>query len=164
MPNMITAAHARRLALRAQGLDGAHRAGRGVDGAAATVERRGYVQIDTIAVIERAHEHVFWTRQPSYRTTFLQRLMRERRVFEYWTHAASYVPMADYRYYRGRMRWHASGDGNADWRREHRAVVEHVRKRIETEGPLRAADFQDVEGRRGPWLRLLDSVGLGFAS
>lgn len=151
MPNTITPAQARRLALRAQGLDGARRPGRGVNGAAATVERLGYVQIDTIAVIERAHEHVFWTRQPSYRTTYLQRLMRERRVFEYWTHAASYVPMADYRYYRGRMRWHASGDGGADWLRENRTVVEHVRKRIETEGPLLAADFQDGQGRRGPW-------------
>ena len=69
MPNMITAAHARRLALRAQGLDGGHRAGRGANGAAATIERLGYVQIDTIAVIARAHEHILWTRQPSYRST-----------------------------------------------------------------------------------------------
>ena len=151
MPNMITAAHARRLALRAQGLDGGHRAGRGANGAAATIERLGYVQIDTIAVIERAHEHILWTRQPSYRSTYLQRLMRDRRVFEYWTHAASYVPMADYRYYGRRRRWYAGAGRGADWLRENRTVVEHVRERIETEGPLLAADFQDVEGRRGPW-------------
>ena len=151
MPNMITAAHARRLALRAQGLDAGHRAGRGANGAAATIERLGYVQIDTIAVIERAHEHILWTRQPSYRSTYLQRLMRDRRVFEYWTHAASYVPMADYRYYGRRRRWYAGAGRGADWLRENRTVVEHVRERIETEGPLLAADFQDVEGRRGPW-------------
>ncbi|MDP7450349.1 MAG: crosslink repair DNA glycosylase YcaQ family protein, partial [Candidatus Latescibacteria bacterium] len=93
MPHSITNAHARRLALRAQGLDGTWRPGRGVNGAGAIVERLGYVQIDTIAVIERAHEHILWTRQPSYRPSYLQRLMQDRRVFEYWTHAASYVPM-----------------------------------------------------------------------
>lgn len=151
MSNVITAAHARRLALRAQGLDNAWRPGRGVHGAAATIERLGYVQIDTIAVIERAHEHVFWTRQPAYRPTFLHQLMQQRRVFECWTHAASYVPMTDYRFYDGRRRWHAAGDRRRDWLRKHRSVVNRVRARITDEGPLAAADFQEGDKRRGPW-------------
>jgi len=151
MTRTISSAHARRLALRAQGLDASHRPGRGVDGAAATVERLGYVQIDTIAVIERAHEHILWTRQPAYRPAFLQQLMQERRVFEYWTHAASYVPMADFRFYGRHRRWHAAGGHRLDWLREHGKIVEHVRQRIREEGPLLAADFKDIEGRRGPW-------------
>jgi uncharacterized protein len=151
MPQRITPAHARRLALRVQGLDAAYRPGRGVEGAAATVERLGYVQIDTIAVIERAHEHIFWTRQPAYRPAFLQQLMQQRRVFEYWTHAASYVPMTDYRYYGRHRRWHAAGGHRAQWLQEHRKITAHVRQRIRDEGPLLAADFKDTEGRRGPW-------------
>ena len=151
MPQIISSAHARRLALRAQGLDAAHRPGRGVEGAAATIERLGYVQIDTIAVIERAHEHIFWTRQPSYRPTVLQQLMRERRVFECWTHAASYVPMADFRYYGRHRRWHAAGGHRKQWLAQHGKIVAHVRQRIRDEGPLLAADFKDVEARRGPW-------------
>ncbi|MDP6016615.1 MAG: crosslink repair DNA glycosylase YcaQ family protein [Candidatus Latescibacteria bacterium] len=151
MPHSITNAHARRLALRAQGLDGTWRPGRGVNGAGAIVERLGYVQIDTIAVIERAHEHILWTRQPSYRPSYLQRLMQDRRVFEYWTHAASYVPMMDYRYYGRRRRSYATGGRGADWLRDNRAVVDHVRERIRSEGALLAADFQDTRGRRGPW-------------
>jgi uncharacterized protein YcaQ len=151
MADSITLAHARRLALRAQGLDNGWSPGRGVDGAAAVVERLGYVQIDTIAVIERAHEHVFWTRQPSYRPAYLHRLMQQRRVFEYWTHAASYVPMTDYRYYVARMRWHASGGRRWEGLRERRKVADHVLERIREEGPLTAADFADTRGRRGPW-------------
>lgn len=151
MPTTISSAHARRLALRAQALDNAYRPGRGVDGAAATIERLGYVQIDTIAVIERAHEHIFWTRQPAYRPTFLQRLMQQRRVFEYWTHAASYIPMTDYRYYHRHRAWHSAGGHRVEWLRDNGKVVEHVRERIRAEGALLAADFQDDGGRRGPW-------------
>lgn len=151
MPLSVTAAHARRLALRTQGLDGTWRPGRGVDGAAATIERLGYVQIDTIAVIERAHEHIFWTRQPAYRPTFLHQLMQQRRVFECWTHAASYVPMIDYRFYCRRRRWDAGGGQRGEWLRDNRRVVTRVRARITDEGPLAAADFQDGDTRRGPW-------------
>lgn len=151
-PAVITPAHARRLALRAQGLDGSFRPGRGAAGAAAVVERLGYVQIDTIAVVERAHEHVLWTRQPTYRPEYLHRLLaRDRRVFEYWTHAASYVPMADYRYYVPRMRALAASSRRVQWCRDNPGVAERVLERIRAEGPLAAADFDEVEGRRGPW-------------
>lgn len=151
MAIQITAAHARRLALRAQGLDGAWKPGRGVDGAGRTIERIGYVQIDTIAVIERAHEHVFWSRQPAYRPTYLHRLMQQRRVFEYWTHAASYVPMTDYRWYIGRMRWHATGGRRWEWLRENCKVADHVRQRIREEGALSSSAFEYTGEKRGPW-------------
>lgn len=150
-PRPITPAHARRVALRATGLDGAWRPGRGAAGAAATIERLGYVQIDTIAVVERAHEHTLWVRQPSYQPRYLHRLLaEERRVFEYWTHAASYVPMADYRFYRRRMEARARGGRRVGWMRDNRAVVDAVRERITAEGPLAAAAF-DNPGKRGPW-------------
>jgi uncharacterized protein YcaQ len=147
----ISNAHSRRLALRAQGLDSSHRPGHGIDGTAANIGRIGYVQIDTISVIEHDHEHIFWTRQQAYHNTFLQELMQQRRGIEYWTHAASYVPMADYRYYLRRMRGYATGGRHAEWRRDNKKTVKHVLARIKSEGPLLAADFQDVEGKRGPW-------------
>jgi len=111
------------------------------------------VQIDTIAVVHRAHEHTLWCRQPDYDPRMLHQLLaHDRRVFEYWTHAASYVPMADYRYYVRRMRAVASGGRTRDWMKENRRTVADVRRRIREEGPLLAADFKEMEaGKRGPW-------------
>ena len=63
------------------------------------VRRLGYVQIDTIAVIERAHHHVLWTRLPTYEVSQLDRAQgEERQILEYWSHAAAYLPMEDYRF------------------------------------------------------------------
>jgi hypothetical protein len=148
---VITPTRARRIALRAQGLDGSWDPPAGADGAAATVERLGYVQIDTIAVIERAHEHTLWVRQPSYRPQMLHQLLAvDRRVFEYWTHAASYVPMRDYRFYLARMQAHSEAGTTRAWIEANAKIVEQVRSRVRAEGPLGAADFHSTE-RRGPW-------------
>ena len=145
----ITPVRARRIALRAQGLDGSWDQIPGADGAAATVERLGYVQIDTIAVIERAHEHTLWVRQDSYQPSMLHQLLAvDRRVFEYWTHAASYVPMRDYRHYQRRMQ--ARGARSRAWLEANADLVDRVRDRIRAEGALAAADFES-DGRRGPW-------------
>jgi hypothetical protein len=151
-PHRITPAHARRLAVRAQGLDGAWRPGRGAEGAAQTITRLGYVQLDTIAVIERTHEHTLWVRQPAYRADYLHRLLaEERRVFEYWAHAAAYLPMSDYRYYLRKMRQAHDSSRRVQWMKENPGVAEHVLERIRAEGGLAASEFQDLRGKRGPW-------------
>lgn len=141
----------RRLALSCQGLDGQWPLPPGHEGAAQVIERLGYVQIDTIAVVQRAHHHVFWARQPEYTPHILHELLaHDRRVFEGWTHAASYLPLRDYRYYLPRMcarRAHAQ-----EWLHEHQQLVEGVLDRIRAEGPLGAADFEAPEGfARGAW-------------
>ncbi len=100
----ISPVTARRLALYAQGLDGHWTLPSGKEGAAQVIERLGYVQVDTIHVIERAHHHTIWTRHPDYTPAMLHELLAEdRRVFEWWTHAMSYIPMRDYRFYKPRM-------------------------------------------------------------
>jgi uncharacterized protein YcaQ len=149
----ISTAVARRLAIQRQGLDGRWRLPKGKEGAAQAVERLGYVQIDTIAVVERAHHHTLWARCPDYAPQMLHELQAvDRRVFEYWANAASYVPISDYRYYVPRMRaaagrthaWYVSAEG--------RRIREHVLNRIRDEGPLGSADFKAPEGRkRGSW-------------
>ena len=150
---IISVSTARRLALTAQGLDGQWRLPKGKEGAAQAVERLGYVQIDTIAVVERAHHHTLWARCPGYTPAMLHELQaKDRRVFEYWANAASYVPMSDYRHYVPRMRaaaarhsaWYLSDEG--------RKLRGHVLERIRAEGPLGSADFAAPEGRkRGSW-------------
>jgi len=58
----ISASVARRLTIRCQGLDGQWRLSDGKEGIAEVIERLGYVQIDTIAVVQRAHHHTLWSR------------------------------------------------------------------------------------------------------
>ena len=86
-PHTITASQARRLWLRAQRLDVAAPFGGGAEATRAAVEHLGYVQIDTINVIERCHHHILFTRIPDYRREHLRQAQTiDKTVFEYWTH------------------------------------------------------------------------------
>jgi uncharacterized protein YcaQ len=74
------------------------------------VEHLGYVQIDTINVVERCHHQILYTRIPEYRREHLHRAQAiDKTVFEYWTHALSYLPTRDLRFYAGAMK--------RDWKR-----------------------------------------------
>ena len=151
-PPRITLAKARRLALQAQGLDGSFSPDTGPDGTAAVFGRLGYVQIDTISVIARAHHHILWSRQKQYGEADLDHLLAvDRRVFEGWSHAASFLPMEDYRFYAGAMHAHTRRQQTIDWIAANRKIVDHVRDRIRAEGPLGTSDFADEGGNRGPW-------------
>jgi uncharacterized protein YcaQ len=149
----ISRAEARRLALYCQGLDGSWALPAGKEGVAQAVERLGYVQIDTIAVVERAHHHTLWARRPDYAPEMLHELQAtDRRVFEWWAPAASYLPMRDYRYYLRRMRAASERPRRQAWVQEHAELLRHVRERIRDEEALGARDFEAPEGfERGSW-------------
>jgi uncharacterized protein len=103
----LTKAKARRIWLRAQRLDEAAPFGDGPEATRAAVEHLGYVQIDTINVVERCHHQILYTRIPAYRREHLRQAQSvDKTVFEYWTHALSYVPTRDMRYYISAMRRH----------------------------------------------------------
>src|SRR5450631_406173 len=98
---------ARRIWLRAQRLDAPAPFGAGPAATSAVVEHLGYVQIDTINVIERCHHHILWSRIPDYRRADLRHAQSvDRSVFEYWTHALSYVPTRDLRFFIPAMKRH----------------------------------------------------------
>lgn len=147
----LSLAAARRLAVHAQGLGQPWSLSRGKEGAAEVVERLGYVQIDTISVIERAHNHVLGTRVRSYRSAMINELLVGRRVFEYWAHAAAYLPIEDYRYYLPRMRTFYKWKVEDEFRKENKKLIKQVYRRVKKEGPLVAADFEHEEGQRGAW-------------
>ena len=138
----------RRIALDAQGLLRTAPFGRGVDATHRALEQIGYVQIDTIAIVERAHHHTLWNRVPNYRPAHLDRLVSERRAFEYWFHAAAYLPMRDYRFALPRMRALREG---GHWFRRNRRLMNAVLDRIRAEGPLLARDFEAPKGRSQGW-------------
>src|SRR5262249_3241980 len=100
---------ARRLWLHAQRLDQAAPFGDGPQATRLAVERLGYVQNDTINVVERCHHQILYTRIPAYRRAHLDQAQSiDKTVFEYWTHALSYVPTRDLRFFVRAMR--------RDWR------------------------------------------------
>ena len=104
-PVSLTQLQARHIWLRAQKLDTAAPFGSGVQAALAAIEHLGYVQIDTIHVIERCHHHILWTRIPQYRREHLRQLQTvDKTVFEYWTHALSYVPTRDMKFFMAAMK------------------------------------------------------------
>jgi uncharacterized protein YcaQ len=140
----------RRIALERQGLLARTPFGRGRQGALSTVEHLGYVQIDTISVVARAHDHAFWVRVPGYRPEHLARLIARREVFEYWAHAAAFLPMKDYRFALPLMRAFKRGKGG--WQRHNdQTLVRRVLERIRSEGPLRARDFDNPDRKRMGW-------------
>ena len=106
-PLPLTQAQARRIWLAAQRLDAPAPFGAGAQAVADAVAHLGYVQIDTINVIERCHHHILYTRIPAYRRADLRQAQSaDKSVFEYWTHALSYVPSRDFRFFMPDMRLH----------------------------------------------------------
>lgn len=146
----LTRTQARRLALDAQGLRRTGSFGSGREGALAAVHGLGYVQLDTIAVVERAHHHVLWSRVPRYRPALLDELLAAGELFEYWSHAAAFLPMRDFRFSLPRKRAFASGASH--WFPRDERVRRKVLARVTAEGPLTARDFAAADGgRSGPW-------------
>ena len=139
----IPLSRARRLWLRAQRLDEPEPFGDGPESVTRAVEHLGYVQIDTINVIERCHHHILFSRIPAYQRAHLARAQSaEKSVFEYWTHALSYVPSRDIRFFLGAMK---SGAHAQHW---HKQSVEErgyrkVLRQISRDGPLTIRDFDD---------------------
>ncbi|WP_315776106.1 MULTISPECIES: winged helix-turn-helix domain-containing protein [unclassified Bradyrhizobium] len=104
-PIPLSKPQARRIWLRAQRLDAEAPFGAGPEAVAAAIAHLGYVQIDTINVIERCHHHILFSRIPAYRRADLRQAQStDKTVFEYWTHALSYIPLHDFRYFVPAMR------------------------------------------------------------
>ena len=142
-PLALSKTTARRIWLRAQRLDAPAPFGDGPDAARAAIEHLGYVQIDTINVIERCHHHILWTRIPSYRRKHLHQAQTiDRSVFEYWTHALSYVPIRDIAFFLPAMKRHRLAP--KDWfssvsKQDLRKVLTLIRR----DGALSIRDIDD---------------------
>ncbi len=140
--NQISLRDARRISLYAPGLLEFNSFESGLSGASKVLEQLGYVQIDTISVVERAHHHIFWSRMKDYSPDLLNQLIEKKKSFEYWSHAASYLPIRDYRFSLPRKNLFASG--KRIWfppTSENLKLKQRVMDRIKSEGPLTSRDF-----------------------
>jgi uncharacterized protein len=141
-PMPLNLPQAKRIWLHAQRLDEQAPFGTGAQATRAAVEHLGYVQIDTIHVIERCHHHILYARIPDYRREHLHQAQSiDKSVFEYWTHALSYVPTRDLPFFIRAMK--------QDWRKRtwlgtaSPAELRNILTRIEQDGPLTLRDIED---------------------
>ena len=142
-PAPLAKSAARRRWLRAQRLDASAPFGAGPDAVRAAVAHLGYVQIDTINVIERCHHHILWNRIPGYRRADLQQAQSvDKSVFEYWTHALSYVPAADIRFFLPAMQRHRQSP-KSWFDSVTRADLDKVLSLVRDGGPLSIRDIDD---------------------
>jgi uncharacterized protein YcaQ len=139
----LTKAAARQIWLRAQRLDSEEPFGEGPQATAAAVEHLGYVQIDTIHVIERCHHHILWNRIPEYRRADLRQAQSvDKSVFEYWTHALSYVPARDFRFFVPAMKVHRR-EGHKWFGEVTPANLRKVMRLLRKDGALTIRDIDD---------------------
>ncbi|CAN7231630.1 winged helix DNA-binding domain-containing protein [Pseudoduganella sp. LjRoot289] len=118
-----------------------------------TIRQMGVLQIDTIHVVARSPYLVLWSRLGDYPQPWLEELLAEGALFEYWAHEACFVPIEDYGLYRHRMKdpgamgWKYS----ETWMLERRAEVDAVLAHIRDQGPARSSDFERSDGKGGGW-------------
>jgi uncharacterized protein len=142
-PVALTKITARNIWLEAQRLNTPSPFGTGPQATQAAIEHLGYVQIDTINVIERSHHHILWTRIPKYRRAHLRQAQSiDKTIFEYWTHALSYVPTRDIRFFLPDMQRHRRSP--LSWFKSvTKEDVAKIMRRIRTEGALSIRDIDD---------------------
>ncbi len=121
----------------------------------ALIERLGFVQLDSVRTVERAHHMILFARRQSYRPAHLPPLLAKRQVFEHWTHDAAVIPMGFYphwhiRFARDRRGLHGKWERwqSHEFLSKCAEVMEHIREN----GPCGSGDVGADEGRsKGGW-------------
>lgn len=154
---------ARRLWLHSQGLGSAPT---GPLDLPAMIRALGFVQLDTIQVVARAHHHILWSRNQNYREPMLDRLLAmDRAVFEHFTHDASVLPMEFLPMWQRQFDRMRAYYDKASWVRGLPDVDERqkIKDRIAREGALSTHDFDTrIEGERQMWHRPPHKLALDY--
>jgi uncharacterized protein YcaQ len=156
----LSADAARRIALAASGFAAA----RPADGVNAgqmqrCIERLGLLQIDSVNVLSRAHYLPLFSRLGNYDRALLDKASwgrkSQRKLFEFWAHEASLLPLATQPLLRWRMRRAAedtAGKGKLrTFSRRNKAFIDEVRKEIAERGPIAASELSNAGAKRGAW-------------
>lgn len=153
---------ARRLWLSVQGLADAPT---GALDLSAMIQALGFVQLDTIRVVSRAHHHILWSRNQNYREPMLNQHMADhRQVFEHFTHDASVIPMQFYPMWQRRFRHLEEKVRGWEW---HRGMLDTdgrngIKARIRDEGPLCTKAFDTKVKKKAMWQRPPHKLALDY--
>jgi uncharacterized protein YcaQ len=156
MTDKLSLQMARNVMLAAQGLDRPPARAASKADVLAAIRRMCLLQIDTINVVARSPYLVLWSRLGEYKPAWLDELLAEGALFEYWAHAMCFIPIEDYGLYRRRTldaiqkkawpyKWAAK------WAQEHSKVMKKVRAHLKKNGAVRSAEFENPEHTPGGW-------------
>src|SRR5947208_921441 len=153
MTIQLTQTEARTLLLAAQGLHQLPDQPATKADVLATIQRMNSLQIDTIHVVARSPYLVLWSRLGAYEPRWLDEWLAEGKLFEYWSHAACFLPIEDYPLYRRQMLDHEYRVMHSApaWIREHAEAVEQVLAYIREHGAVRSSDFERTDGQQTGW-------------
>jgi uncharacterized protein len=145
----LSVAAARALHLAAQGFHQRSRRRATKEDVLAAIRRMGALQIDTISVVARSPYLVLWSRLGSYEPRWLDELLAEGKLFEYWSHAACFLPIEEYRLYRRRM---LEGNPRARaWIDKNPEVAARILEEVRRRGEVRSSDFERTDGKGSGW-------------
>ena len=108
------------------------------------IKKLGFVQLDSIQVVSRAHHHVLWSRNQNYRDPMLDNLLaNDRSVFEHFTHDASVIPMEFFPFWKRQFLRKKEKLDQAQWFKglpdQHEREI--IKTRISRDGPLSTHAF-----------------------
>lgn len=113
------------------------------------IQKLSYLQIDTVSVAERAHHHILFTHFKNYNKAELNKLMLQKSIFEFWSHAAAFLHIDDYRFSLYRKAEIRKDD--KFWFDKDKKLMRYVLNRIKAEGPLQSKDFKNTKDQSGSW-------------
>ena len=131
----------------------------------AIITKIGFVQLDTIRAVERAHHHILWSRNQNYREPMLDAAMAaERRLFEHFTHDASVLPIETYPYWQRQFRRMQARKNNSAWfdAMPPRTIRSAIKARIAEEGPLSTHAFDSKRKKTEMWQRPPHKLALDY--
>lgn len=121
------------------------------------IKKLGFVQLDSIRNVTRAHHHILWSRNQSYREPMIEHLLaKERSIFEHFTHDASVLPMEYYPMWTRQFTRLEAHVSRSDAYRIAKQNGDHeaIKQRIQTEGPLSTHAFDSkILGKKEMWDR-----------
>jgi uncharacterized protein len=144
---------ARALHLAAQGLLAPPRRKAVKDDVLVAIRRMAQLQIDTISVVARSPYLVLFSRLGAYDPQWLEALLAEGSLFEYWSHEACFLPAEDYGLMRHKM-LNPAGMGwkyASAWHDQHREAIDILLAQVAASGPVRSADFARDGGKGNGW-------------
>jgi uncharacterized protein YcaQ len=145
----ISLKEAKLLALQTQGFFD-NNFGEGKKATLKIIEHLGYLQIDALSVVARAHHHTLWTRLPDYNEKYLDEFLeKDKTIFEYWSHAASYLPMKDYRFSLPLKNDYSNGKSH--WFNQDNKMNEYILDKIISDGALQSKDFEFKKDSQSGW-------------
>lgn len=130
------------------------------------IDDLGFVQLDSIQIVARAHHHILWSRNQNYREPMLDTLMsQDRGLFEHFTHDASVLPMHFLPMWKRQFRRKREQLDRVNWFRglPGQAARDEIKARIAAEGALSTHAFDTrIEGKKEMWSRPPHKLALDY--